>query len=676
MVALDDLAATFQLTVREESLGAITVSYKGKTIVLTPDQPLASVSGRLVSLPAPPARSGSRWLVPVEFISRALALIYDTRLDLRKPSRLLVIGDLRVPRITVRYDPLGASGRLTIDATPRALASDAGGRPPHDQVRRRRARRAEPAAAGAGAAGPPPGDPRPRCDDAGRRSRSALRGIQGDEPAGRHDHAAGDRSAGGPDDGRPRRRPRRRRRSRRPPDLPPSFGQPTSAIHTIAIDPGHGGEDDRRQGRRRGERKGRDARRRAARERRDRSAARPPRPADARRRPERGDRRAHRDRQQQQGRPVHQPARQRVDAHGDRRRRRSSTPRSSGTPRRMRPPAASTACPTFGGGARDIELVLWDLAQTRHLDQSAAFAGLLEQQLRDRVPLAAPAVDRAALRVLESANMPAVLIEMGYLTNPDQEKLLATDAFQTTFVQAMYDAVVQVPRHARGRRDPVTARPQAAPSAPRSSPPPCWCSRCSSAAALDHARDDDGDRGRGRAAPSRQRPPGRKIKARLFYVAEDGTQADERRARRAVRRGPDRAGARDHRRADRAGRRAARVRGAAGHDAARASSSPKAARPSWICSRERRVGASRRHAQRAADGLHARERADREPARRHRRSSCWSTARRSRRCRPHRSPPAAREESQRGSNQTELTRCDPTSDRRISCARRPSRRTT
>ena len=31
-----------------------------------------------------------------------------------------MIGDVRVPRILVRYDPLGAAGRLTIDATPRA----------------------------------------------------------------------------------------------------------------------------------------------------------------------------------------------------------------------------------------------------------------------------------------------------------------------------------------------------------------------------------------------------------------------------------------------------------------------------------------------------------------------------------------------------------------------------
>ena len=60
LVALDDLATTFQLAVREESLGALTVSYKGKTILLTPEQALASVSGRLISLPAPPTRSGRR----------------------------------------------------------------------------------------------------------------------------------------------------------------------------------------------------------------------------------------------------------------------------------------------------------------------------------------------------------------------------------------------------------------------------------------------------------------------------------------------------------------------------------------------------------------------------------------------------------------------------------------
>ena len=74
-VGLDDLAAAFQLAVHEESFGALTVSYKGKTIVLTPDQTLASVSGRLISLPAPPASRGARGREPRALINPARAPI-------------------------------------------------------------------------------------------------------------------------------------------------------------------------------------------------------------------------------------------------------------------------------------------------------------------------------------------------------------------------------------------------------------------------------------------------------------------------------------------------------------------------------------------------------------------------------------------------------------------------
>jgi N-acetylmuramoyl-L-alanine amidase len=68
---------------------------------------------------------------------------------------------------------------------------------------------------------------------------------------------------------------------------------------------------------------------------------------------------------------------------------------------------------------------------------------VLEQYLRDRIPLAAQAVDRAPLRVLESANMPAVLLELGYLTNADQEKLLRSEGFQNAVVQGLVEAVIR-----------------------------------------------------------------------------------------------------------------------------------------------------------------------------------------------------------------------------------------
>ena len=42
-----------------------------------------------------------------------------------------------------------------------------------------------------------------------------------------------------------------------------------------------------------------------------------------------------------------------------------------------------------------------------------------------------------------SANMPAMLLELGYLTNPDQEKLIASDAYQNAIVSSLVEAVVR-----------------------------------------------------------------------------------------------------------------------------------------------------------------------------------------------------------------------------------------
>ena len=91
---------------------------RGQTIVLSPGQELASVAGRLVSLSAPPTRDGRAWFVPTDFLNRALAPVAGTRIDVRRPSRLVVVGDIRVPRIGGRLDVQGGLARLTLDIAP------------------------------------------------------------------------------------------------------------------------------------------------------------------------------------------------------------------------------------------------------------------------------------------------------------------------------------------------------------------------------------------------------------------------------------------------------------------------------------------------------------------------------------------------------------------------------
>jgi len=102
----------------------------------------------------------------------------------------------------------------------------------------------------------------------------------------------------------------------------------------------------------------------------------------------------------------------------------------------------AVALPVLGGSMRTIDLIQWDLAQARHVDRSAVLAQMLEQQLRAHVAMSSHPRRRAPLRVLAGVDMPAALIEMAYLTNPEQAQLAISDTFQTSLTQAIYDAVV------------------------------------------------------------------------------------------------------------------------------------------------------------------------------------------------------------------------------------------
>jgi len=97
----------------------------------------------------------------------------------------------------------------------------------------------------------------------------------------------------------------------------------------------------------------------------------------------------------------------------------------------------------FGGGTRDIEVILWEMAQARHIEESSTLAALIEASLREHVPMSPRAIQQAPFRVLVGANMPAVLVEMGFISNPEQERQLASEAFQSTVVQAIVDSIIR-----------------------------------------------------------------------------------------------------------------------------------------------------------------------------------------------------------------------------------------
>jgi N-acetylmuramoyl-L-alanine amidase len=449
LIALDDVANLFQVTVREDALArGVTVAYKGRTIVLSSEQPMASVNGQIVALPAPAVHAGRRWLVPVEFLSRALAPIYDSKIELRRPSRLLIVGDLRVPRVVARIDSPGPPTRITVESTPAATVTVAQEGP--RLMARVDADAIDPAlpATGSGLvdqirAGDQPATIVVQLRGGAGTPRTTIASFDGGTRATIEVPAAGapESVPAPPPPPAPSKDP-----------LPP-FAASRAVLQTIVIDPGHGGDDNGVKGPNGTLEKqvtlevGRRARTLIE----TRLGIRVILTRDEDRRVRLDERAAV---------ANNSKAELFISLHTNA----SLVPTVSGAEvfalsldregeeARRSAEADSVALPVLGGGTRLIDVIRWDMAQAAHVEASTVLATILEEELRTRVPMGPRPLQQAPQRVLVGANMPAALIEMGYLTSAPQEKQLASVEFQTALTQALYEVVLRFRTYLEGRR--------------------------------------------------------------------------------------------------------------------------------------------------------------------------------------------------------------------------------
>lgn len=448
LVSLDDVAGLFRVTVREDTLaGGVTVTYRGRTVVASADQPMASVNGQLVALPAPAVRVGNRWFVPVEFLSRALGLIYDARIELRKPSRLLIVGDLRVPRVNARIDAPGPPTRVAIDLSP-ATEVNATHEAGRIVVRV--------AADALDTRLPVPGAglvEQIRLGDAPTTVVVTLRnaGAVNTSTATVGNGARLTIEVHPPGTGTPSA-PAAPPFPEGPPSLP-SLTTPRPTLQTIVIDPGHGGPDNGVTG--------------------AGGALEKTITLEVARRVKtlieaRLGIRVLLTREDDVAMPIDERAslanNNKADLFISLHANASFVRSVSGAEvfylamdeevevARRAAEADSVTVPVIGGGSRTIDVVRWDMAQARHLETSSVLAGLLEQELRARVPLGPRPLQQAPLRVLLGANMPAALVEMAYLTNAGQASRAGSPEFQTAVSEAIYETVLRFRAHLEGTR--------------------------------------------------------------------------------------------------------------------------------------------------------------------------------------------------------------------------------
>ena len=457
LIALSTLANLFDFEVPTDDLSnTITITSNSQNIILTADDRLASVRDRLVSLSSPPRQVNGQWLVPQDFISRALAPIATQSIDVRAQSGLILIGDVLVPRVTVRFRPQIFSANLEIDVTPSAshTITEEQGRllikftaNAVDVVR----------------------VARPRGDivkeilvDSSLPGLSIELGptfesfdVSSPETTNGEVKILVDLKAIIPPAVSTTVPPVAER------DIPlpvreglPDFGV-SSSIRTIVIDAGHGGSDNGSQGpsgtleknvtlnvarRLRDALEARLGARTILTRNRDTVVELDERAAIA----------------------NNNEADLFISLHANS----SVSPLPSGAEvfflsideygaeARELADRQGNYLPVVGGYVREIDMILWEMAQARHLADSAHFAQLVETELRRRVRMSPRPVQPAPFRVLVGANMPAILIEMGFISNAQQERELASGTFQNSVVEAIVSSVFRFRDYLARPRNP------------------------------------------------------------------------------------------------------------------------------------------------------------------------------------------------------------------------------
>ena len=108
----------------------------------------------------------------------------------------------------------------------------------------------------------------------------------------------------------------------------------------------------------------------------------------------------------------------------------------------------------------DLQLILWDLAQSYHLGESQRFANLVQEELNTTLGLRNRGVKQAPFRVLMGATMPAVLVELGFLSNPEEEKKLQSPIYQAELVQSLFKAIRRYKTQVEAAEGPVDSPPE------------------------------------------------------------------------------------------------------------------------------------------------------------------------------------------------------------------------
>ena len=93
------------------------------------------------------------------------------------------------------------------------------------------------------------------------------------------------------------------------------------------------------------------------------------------------------------------------------------------------------------GEDNDLDFILRELRNLDHQHWSSLLAELVQNELKVVHPGPNRGVKQGPFAVITNALMPAVLVEVGFVTNREEERLLSRSDFQIEIAKALTNAI-------------------------------------------------------------------------------------------------------------------------------------------------------------------------------------------------------------------------------------------
>lgn len=86
--------------------------------------------------------------------------------------------------------------------------------------------------------------------------------------------------------------------------------------------------------------------------------------------------------------------------------------------------------------------IMFEFIQDKHMEQSVKLASLVQGQFRSHAKRIDRGVHQAGFLVLRATTMPSILVELGYISNPDEEKYLNSKEGLDKLAEGIYNAFI------------------------------------------------------------------------------------------------------------------------------------------------------------------------------------------------------------------------------------------